>query len=70
MFLGGCRRCSVSDLARLFKGASSRELRVKHWDRVKQKLWGSSFWSDGYFYESIGSVTSEAIEYYITPAAR
>ena len=39
---------------------------MKHWDRVKQKPWGSSFWSDGYFYESIGSVTSEAIEYYIT----
>jgi hypothetical protein len=24
-----------------------------------------SFWSDGYFYESVGRVTSESVEYYI-----
>ncbi len=41
-------------------------VRMMHWDRIKHKLWGSSFWSDGYFYESIGRVTSDAIEYYIT----
>ena len=34
-------------------------------DRVKIKLWGDSFWSDGYFYESVGRVTSESVEYYI-----
>ncbi len=57
---------SVMTLAQRFKGASSRELRKVHWDRIKLKLWGDSFWSDGYFYESIGRVTSDAIEYYIT----
>jgi REP element-mobilizing transposase RayT len=44
---------------------ASRELHT-HWDRIKHKLWGDSLWSDGYFYESIGRVTNEAIEYYIT----
>lgn len=65
LFLGNCRKYSVSQLARYFKGASSRELRMNHWDRIKHKLWGSSFWSDGYFYESVGRVTSETVKYYI-----
>jgi putative transposase len=65
LFVGNCRKFSVDQLARYFKGASSRELRKKHWDRIKHKLWGDSFWSDGYFYESIGRVTSETIKYYI-----
>jgi REP element-mobilizing transposase RayT len=37
----------------------------RYWDRVKIKLRGDSFWSDGYFYESVGRVTSESVEYYI-----
>ena len=32
---------------------------------MKQELWGGSFWSDGYFYESIGRVTSETMKFYI-----
>ena len=65
LFVGGCRRFSVSRLAQFFKGASSRDLRLRHWDRVRKKEWGSALWSAGYFYESVGRVTSETIEYYI-----
>ncbi len=65
LFVGSCRRFSVSQLAQYFKGASSRELRMSHWDRVRKKEWGRALWSAGYFYESIGRVTSDAIEYYI-----
>lgn len=66
LFVGGCKNYTVSELAQRFKGASSRELRRKLWDRIRHKLWGTSSWSDDYFYESIGRVTSEAIQYYIT----
>lgn len=65
LFIGGCRKYSVSQLAQYFKGASSRELRKNHWDRVRKKEWGKALWSAGYFYESIGRVTSETIKYYI-----
>ena len=65
LFVGGCKNYTVGELAQRFKGASSRELRKLHWGRIKHKLWGDSFWSDGYFYESIGRVTSDVIEYYI-----
>lgn len=65
LFLGNCKKYSVSKIAQYFKGASSRELRKKYWEQVKNHLWGDSFWSDGYFYESVGRVTSESVEYYI-----
>ena len=32
------------------EGASARRVRQGPWDRVRQKPWGDSFWSDGYFY--------------------
>ena len=28
-------------------------------------LWGDKFWSEGYFCRSIGSTTTDAVEYYI-----
>ncbi len=65
LFMGNCRRVSVSQLAQYFKGASSRDLRMSHWERVRKKECGGALWSAGYFYESIGWVTSETIEYYI-----
>ena len=44
---------------------TSYGIRRKCWDTVKRYLWGSSFWSDGYFFESVGRVTSEMVEFYI-----
>jgi len=52
------------------KGASAREL-FKKFPWLKQKkygekrFWGGQFWSDGYFYRSVGSVTDDAVEFYI-----
>jgi Transposase IS200 like len=37
---------------------------------VKGKLWGDSFWSDGYFYRSAGSTTAEAVQYYLQNSQR
>ncbi len=65
LFLGNCKKYSVPQVAQYFKGASSREIRKNHWDHIKNKLCCDSFWSDGYFYESVGRVTSESVEYYI-----
>jgi putative transposase len=65
LFVCNCRRYSVSQLAHRLKGASSRELRLKCAEQLKGFRMGSSFWSDGYFFESIGRVTSETVRYYI-----
>lgn len=65
LFVGNCRRYSVSERVRRFKGASSRLLRQELWDRLWDKGLGEVFWSSGYFYESVGRVTSDVIRYYI-----
>lgn len=66
LFVGKCRRYSASELAQRFKGASSRLLRFQPWDRLWDKGLGeASFWSDGYFFESVGRITSDKIKFYI-----
>ena len=70
MFVSGCRNYSVPYLVQRFKGASSHRIRKELWQRVRGKLWGDSFWSDGYFYRSIGSTTTDAVRYYIENSQR
>lgn len=65
VFVGACKNHSVAGVVRRLKGASSRRIRRKCWDTVKTRLWGEAFWSGGYFYRSVGSTTSKAIQYYV-----
>jgi putative transposase len=65
VFVANCKNYAVPTMVQRLKGASSRRIRLELWDRVKDKLWGESFWSGGYFYRSIGSTTSDAVEFYI-----
>jgi len=54
----------VSDVVHLLKGGSSRIVR-KEFPKLKEFLWGSSFWADGYFCETSGVVTEARIRNYI-----
>jgi len=65
LFVENCKNYSVGQLVQYFKGYSSRMVRKHYWNIVKKLLWGKSFWTGGYFYESIGRVTKEHIKYYI-----
>lgn len=55
---------SVSKAMQLFKGISSRMLRAEL-PEIKKMLWGSDFWADGFFSESVGTCTEEAIRNYV-----
>jgi putative transposase len=70
LFVTGCKNHSVSRLAQYFKGTTARYLRLNLWDAVKRYEWGDSFWSDGFFYESIGRVTAETVQFYIEQQQR
>jgi putative transposase len=70
LFVGACKNLSVSELARLLKGASARRLRSQCWGRIRSKLWGASFWTGGYFYRSVGATTNEAIRFYLEHSQR
>ncbi len=65
MFISNCQNYSVSKLAQYFKGYSSRIVRKHLPYDIMYYNNGSSFWSDGYFYESIGRVTSDMVKFYI-----
>ena len=65
IFVTECRKYSASYLANQLKGYSSWYIRKALPEYVQAYLWGDSFWSDGYFYESIGRVTADTVKYYI-----
>lgn len=57
-------RESVAEIVQKLKGASSRIIRSKY-PELEEFLWGESFWSDGYFAETVGQIDEEVIRKYI-----
>jgi putative transposase len=55
---------SVSSAVQLFKGGSSRVVRAE-FPHLEEFLWGESFWGDGYFAETAGQCSEQAIKEYI-----
>lgn len=55
---------SVSKAVQLFKGGSSRRIRVE-FPELEEHLWGDSFWADGYFSETVGQVNWDVIRDYV-----
>ena len=65
VFVSNCRKYSVSQLLQHFKGYTSYKIRRTLPYDISYYNWGKSFWSDGYFYESIGRVTADSVKFYI-----
>ena len=65
IFVANCKNVAPSELVRQLKGFSSFMMRKNHKQLFGFYLWGDKFWSEGYFCRSIGSTTTEAVEYYI-----
>ena len=55
---------SVSKSVQLFKGGSARVVRAE-FPELEEFLWGDSFWGDGYFAETVGQCSEEAIKEYV-----
>jgi putative transposase len=66
LFLSNVRFIGEIDLVRLIKGYSSHMMRRGHWYMFKDRLWGDKFWSEGHFYRSVGAVTKESMQWYVT----
>ena len=65
LFISGWKNYSIPQLVQRFKGCSSHYLRENFWGRIKPKLWGDKFWSEGYFAETVGRITTAKIQHYI-----
>ncbi len=55
---------SVAEAVQILKGGTSRVIR-KEYPALEEFLWGDSFWSDGYFAETVGTVNEEIIRKYV-----
>jgi len=55
---------SISKAVQIFKGGSSRVIRAE-FPELEEFLWGDSFWSDGYFVETVGKCDEEVIKKYV-----
>jgi putative transposase len=49
----------------ILKGHSSRDMRKKYNDFLKDKLWGDHFWSPSYFLATTGNVTIDILKQYV-----
>ena len=49
----------------ILKGHSSKEIREKHHDLIKNKLWGDHLWSPSYFISTSGNVSLDTLINYV-----
>ena len=66
LFLEETRKVSVADAVRHLKGYSSYQMRTAHRALFSHLLWGTKFWSGGYFYQTVGTITADTVKTYIT----
>lgn len=66
VFITQWKNFAIAKLANIIKGFSSFMMRRHHWDLFRNELYGDSFWSDGYFYRTVGAVNSETVKKYVT----
>ena len=66
LFVSNVRFVGEIKLVQLIKGFSSYMMRKGHNYMFCDKLWGKKFWSEGHFYRTIGEVTNESMQWYIT----
>lgn len=55
----------ITKFINILKGHSSRDIRKKYKNFLKDKLWGDHFWSPSYFLATTGNVTVDILKKYI-----
>jgi len=66
LFVSNVCHVSEVELVRKLKGYSSFMLRKGHHVLFRDKLWGRKFWTAGHFYRSVGVVTKDSMQWYVT----
>jgi len=66
VFTAHAKNHSAAEVASILKGFSSRMMRKNHSELFKDKLWGTKFWTSGYFYRTVGAVNAETVRRYVS----
>ena len=61
---------NITKFINVVKGNSSRKIREKYKDFLKDKLWGDHFWSPSYFLATTGNVTIDILREYVESQRR
>ena len=69
-FLGNWKNRSISKIAQAVKGFTSYMMRKHHKNLIVGKLWGKKFWTEGYFYRTVGQVTADSVKFYVERSQR
>jgi putative transposase len=56
---------NITKFINIMKGHTSRELRKKYNDLLRDKLWGDNLWSPSYFLATTGNVTIDILKEYV-----
>ena len=56
----GIPSMSVSDLVRIIKSITAKEIFSRH-PEVKKRLWGGKFWTSGYYANTVGQYGNEDV---------
>ena len=59
-------KLAIANLVGKLKGKASYLLRREYWPEIKQKLWGSHFWSPSYCVVSCGGAPLDIVRQYIS----
>ena len=65
LFITNWKHLSLEKLVNGLKGFTSYMMRKFHKNLFRNLLWGKKFWSEGYFYRTVGVVTKDAVKYYV-----
>lgn len=63
-------KLAIANLVQKLKGKSAYFLRQEFWPEIKDKLWGSHFWSPSYCVVSCGGAPLEIVRQYIEDQRR
>lgn len=65
IFIANWKNYTITYVTQQIKGFSSYMMRKHHHYLFYNKLYGKKFWSEGYFYRTVGVVTKESTMFYI-----
>ncbi|KAF0138536.1 MAG: putative transposase [Stygiobacter sp.] len=65
LFVQETRKVSIIAAVQKLKGYTSKKMREAHQPLLREWLWGEKFWSAGYFYQTVGTITAASVKEYI-----
>ena len=64
LYMGAQPKWSPSEIMKTIKGGTSNKIR-EYYPNLDEIYWRATFWADGFFVKSVGSVTDKVISEYV-----